>query len=204
MSTVCEKIELGKIKLQSANPAAQLLEAGRCALLVIDIQEKLLPPIFNHETMVANTQLLLRLAQILHLPLLASTQYARGLGGFIPEIANLLEGVNVVDKLEFSCLGNDGFCARLDTLPKERDTLLLCGMEAHICVMQTALGALQHGYKVHVAADALGSRTRENWKAGLRRMRAAGCVMSSTEMMIYELLRKSGTAEFKEILKYLK
>lgn len=89
-------------------------------------------------------------------------------------------------------------------LPGNRNTLLLCGMESHICVMQTALAALHEGYIVHVASDAVGSRTEWNWKAGLERMRAAGAVMSSTEMMIYELMRSSCSAAFKEMLPHLK
>jgi nicotinamidase-related amidase len=89
-------------------------------------------------------------------------------------------------------------------LPGHRTTLLLCGMESHICVMQTALGALENGYIVHVASDAVSSRTDWNWRLGLERMESAGCVISSTEMMMYELLRRSGSAEFKEMLKYIK
>ncbi len=83
-------------------------------------------------------------------------------------------------------------------------TVLLCGMESHICVMQTALGALENGYMVHVASDAVSSRTELNWRLGLERMESAGCVISSTEMMMYELLRRSGTAQFKEMLPFIK
>jgi len=89
-------------------------------------------------------------------------------------------------------------------LPGQRNTLLLCGMESHICVMQTALGALQEGYLVHVASDAVGSRAESNWRAGLDRMRDAGAVISSTEMMMYELMRGSNTAAFKAMLPHLK
>ena len=85
-----------------------------------------------------------------------------------------------------------------------RNTLLLCGMETHICVMQTALGALNQGLNVHIAADAVSSRTELNWKLGLERMKEAGAVISSTEMMIYELMGRSGSSAFKEILPYLK
>jgi len=80
----------------------------------------------------------------------------------------------------------------------------VCGMEAHICVMQTVLGALNDGYFVHVASDAVGSRVRWNWEIGIDRMRVAGAVISTTEMMIYELLRASGTPAFKQMLPYLK
>ena len=89
-------------------------------------------------------------------------------------------------------------------MPGNRNTLLVCGMEAHICVMQTVLGALNDGYLVHVASDAIGSRVRWNWDIGIDRMRAAGAVISTTEMMIYELLHASGTPQFKEMLPYLK
>jgi nicotinamidase-related amidase len=184
--------------------ARRPLEAHQCALIVVDIQEKLLPPIFNQEALVKNSQLLIRLARILDLPIIVTTQYSKGLGPTVPEIASLLEGVTAFDKLEFSCFGSDQFRSRLKALPGNRNTVLLCGMEAHICVMQTALGALNEGYLVHVASDAVGSRAEWNWKIGLERMKSAGAVISSTEMMMYELLRCSGTAQFKELLQYLK
>lgn len=185
--------------------AARLpLEAEKTALVVVDIQEKLLPPIFNKDQLVKNSQLLVRAAQILHMPVLVTTQYARGLGGVVPEITSLLPTSTVLDKVEFGCFGSGAFCTAVKSLPGNRNTLLLCGMEAHICVMQTALGALNAGYLVHVAADAVGSRTESNWRAGLDRMRAAGAVISSTEMAVYELMRASGTPAFKELLPYLK
>jgi nicotinamidase-related amidase len=89
-------------------------------------------------------------------------------------------------------------------LPARRTTILLCGMETHICVMQTTLGALREGYLVHVASDAVSSRTELNWRIGLERVRAAGAILSSAEMMLYELLRSSGAPAFKELLPYLK
>ncbi len=187
-----------------AEIARRTLQADQCTLVVVDIQEKLLPPIFDKERLLRNSQLLIRLARILNVPIIATTQYAKGLGNTVPEIAALLPHSEVIDKLEFSCFGSDKFCAHLKRLPGNRTTVLLCGMETHICVMQTALGALQNGYLVHVASDAVSSRTELNWKTGLERMRAAGAVISSTEMMIYELLRKSGGEAFRELLPYLK
>ena len=91
--------------------------------------------------------------------------------------------------MEFGCFASNEFCSTLKTLPGNRNTLLLCGMESHICVMQTALGALNAGYLVHVASDAVSSRSEWNWNIGLRRMEAAGAVISSTEMMMYELMQ---------------
>ena len=197
---------LGQVEVSydPTNAARHALQPEECVLAVVDIQEKLLPPIFNKETLVRNSKLLIHLAKLLNLPILATTQYSRGLGATVPEIASLLDGVAVYDKLEFSCFGSDQFCGEMKSLPGHRNTVLLCGMEAHICVMQTALGALNRGYLVHVAADAVGSRAESNWKIGLRRMESAGAVISSTEMMLYELMRASGTPVFKEMLKHLK
>jgi nicotinamidase-related amidase len=187
-----------------AEMARRPLEAEQCALVVIDIQEKLLPPIFHKEQLVRNAELLIRAAGILKIPALVSTQYAKGLGGTVSQIASLLPGTEAIDKTLFSCFGSDLFCSLLKRLPGQRNTLLLCGMESHICVTQTALRALREGYLVHVASDAVGSRTEWNWKIGLDRMRAAGAVISSTEMMIYELMRSSSSAGFKELLPHLK
>jgi nicotinamidase-related amidase len=184
--------------------ARRPLEAEQCALIVVDMQEKLLPPIWDKERLVRNVQLLIRLAGIVKIPALVSTQYAKGLGNTVPDIASMLPDSTPIDKLMFSCFGSDVFCSLLKRLPGQRTTVLLCGMETHICVMQTALGALRDGYLVHVAADAVSSRTELNWRIGLDRMRAAGAILSSTEMMIYELLRSSGAPAFREMLPHLK
>jgi nicotinamidase-related amidase len=184
--------------------ARRQLDPEQCALIVVDIQEKLLPPIWHKEQMVRNSQLLIRLAGILKIPAIVTTQYAKGLGNTTPEIASLLPESSPIDKLFFSCFGSDVFCSMLKRLPGQRTTVLLCGMETHICVMQTALAALREGYLVHVASDAVSSRTEANWRIGLDRMRDAGAVLSSAEMMIYELLRSSGAPAFKEMLPYLK
>jgi nicotinamidase-related amidase len=188
---------------EQAEIARRPLEAEQCALIVIDIQEKLLPPIFQKEQLIKNAQLLIRLAGILKIPTIATAQYTKGLGSTIPEIRSLVPDSGI-DKQVFSCFGSDVFCSMLKRLPGRKNTLLLCGMESHICVMQTALNALREGYLVHVASDAVSSRTEWNWKIGLQRMRAAGAVISSTEMMIYELLRSSDTDAFKQMLPHLR
>ena len=187
-----------------AEVARRPLEASRSALIVVDIQEKLLPPIFEKERLVRNSQLLLRLARILGIPVLATTQYAKGLGPTVPEIASLLPAGEVMDKTAFSCFGSDRFCSAVHSLPGNRNTLIVCGMETHICVLQTVLGALNDGFLVHVASDAVSSRAEWNWNIGLRRMEAAGALISSTETIIYELLRGSSTPAFKQMLQYLK
>lgn len=188
----------------STEIARQALQPDSCALVVIDIQEKLLPPIFQKEQLIKNAQLLIRLASILKIPAVATTQYSKGLGSTVPEVASLLPETPMIDKQMFSCFGSESFCSSIKRLPGNRNTLLLCGMESHICVTQTALAALREGYLVHVASDAVSSRTGWNWRIGLERMRAAGAIISSTEMMMYELMRSSGSPAFKEMLAYLK
>jgi nicotinamidase-related amidase len=184
--------------------ARRPLLADKCALIVVDIQEKLMPRIFEGERVLRNSQLLIRMANILKLPVGATVQHPKGLGHTVPEIASLLDGVKIHEKLEFSCFGNEAFCRAVKSLPPDRNTVLLCGLESHICVAQTAFGALNSGYLVHVASDAVSSGSDWNWKVGLDRMKAAGAVISSTEMMMYELMRQSGTPEFKELLKFVK
>jgi nicotinamidase-related amidase len=195
---------IARIETDYEEMARRPLEADQCALIVVDMQEKLLPPIWEKERLVRNVQLLIRLGGILKIPALVTTQYAKGLGNTVPEIASMLPDTPPIDKLMFSCFGSDAFCSLLKRLPGQRTTVLLCGMETHICVMQTAMGALREGYLVHVACDAVSSRTELNWRIGLDRMRSAGAILSSTEMMIYELLRSSGAPAFKELLPYLK
>lgn len=187
-----------------AEIARRPLVPEQCALVVVDIQEKLLPPIFQKEQLVRNAQLLIRLAEILNIPAVVTTQYSKGLGNTVQEVASLLPQAHPIDKLSFSCFGSDVFCSTLRRIPGQRTTVLICGMEAHICVTQTALAALREGYLVHVASDAVSSRTEWNRNIGLDRMRSAGAVISSTEMIIYELLGSSGTTAFKSMLQYLK
>jgi nicotinamidase-related amidase len=187
-----------------AEIARRPLDPAQSALVVIDIQEKLLPPIFQKEQLVRNSQLLIRLAGVLKMPTLLTTQYSKGLGNTVAEISQLLPETEPIEKQVFSCFGSDVFCSTLKRLPGNRNTVILCGMESHICVAQTALAALREGYLVHVASDAVSSRTEWNWKIGLERMASAGAVISSTEMIIYEALKSSDTSYFKDMLQYLK
>jgi nicotinamidase-related amidase len=202
MVTVSESVSA--ISTEYTEIARRPLDGNQCALVVVDIQERLLPPIFQKEQLVRNAKLLIRAAGVLKIPAIVSTQYAKGLGGTVPEVASLLPETATIDKNLFSCFGSEVFFTLLKRLPGNRNTLLLCGMESHICVMQTALAALREGYLVHIASDAVSSRTEWNWKTGLERMRAAGAVISSTEMMIYELMGTSASPAFKEMLPFLK
>jgi len=189
----------------SSLPAhAQLLDRKTAALVFLDLQAKLVPAMFNQQCLIRNSLILLQLGQLLRLPRILTAQYTKGLGPVVPEIARAAPSVEPIEKTSFGCFGEPGFVAQLRKRAPNARTLVAAGVECHICVAQTVLGALEAGYLVHVAADAIGSRTRENWQIGLNRMERAGAVVSSTEMVVYELLARSGTEEFKAMLPILK
>lgn len=182
----------------------EILAPERCALLVVDIQARLMPVISNREEVVKNAALLLKAAKTLKMEIVATTQYAARIGELLPEVQAELAGVAGLDKMHFDCFANPAIQARLKALPPPVNTLIVCGVETHICIYQTVAGALRNGYRVLVAADAVSSRTVKNHKLGLARMRELGAVVASTEMVIYELLGEAGTPEFKELLPFLK
>lgn len=180
-----------------------VLRRDGAVLVVVDLQEKLLPAIAEKDRVLRNSLLLLRAARELELPVVLTTQYAKGLGPTVPEVQAEAPGVSPVDKVAFGCFGSEEFISHLAGFPG-RDQLLVAGIESHICVAQTVLGALGEGYQVHVATDAVGSRAPADREVGLRRMERAGAVLSSTEMAVYELLGRSDGEAFKRLLPYLK
>jgi hypothetical protein len=160
--------------------------------------------IHEADRVVRNTCLMIRLAQTLGMPILVNTQYKKGIGPLVPEIADLLAGLPCPDKVCFNGLADPGVQNEVQALPEAVDTLLLCGVETHICVYQTAVGALQTGFKVRVVADAVSSRSPVNDSLGQQRLRELGVVLAPAEMLIYELLQRAGTEPFKAMLPYLK
>jgi nicotinamidase-related amidase len=180
-----------------------VLRPERTALVVVDLQEKLLPAILGRERVVKNSLLLMRLAEVLDMPVVLTSQYKKGLGEILPEVRAAAPGNEPLDKVAFGCFGDAAFLDRLRSLPG-RDQLLVTGVEGHICVCQTVLGALEKGYDVHVAADAVGSRSEENYRVGLARMERSGALLSSAEMATYELLGRSDGQAFKKMLPYIK
>ena len=181
-----------------------LLDPKTVVLLAIDLQTKLMPAIFEADPVVRNTALLLRASQILSIPAIVTTQYAQGLGPVVPEVAAAAPGLSPVDKTSFGCFGDENFVRHLKEVSAGRKTLLVAGVESHVCVTQTVLAALDAGYAVHLAEDSTSSRTSANRQTGINRMARAGAIVSSAEMMIYELLGRSGTPEFKAMLPLLK
>ena len=180
------------------------LQPGHCALMVVDIQERLMRVIHERERVVKNSALLMKAAGVLEMPMVATTQYVEKIGELLPAVQAELNGVAPMDKMEFSCFNNEAVKERVEALQPRIDTLIVCGVETHICIYQTVLGALRSGFHVYVPADAVSSRTPENYETGLQRIREIGGVVANTEMIIYELLQRAGTPEFKALLPHLK
>lgn len=186
------------------NTNKDFLKSEQCCLYVVDTQERLMAHIHAAGSVIRNISLMVRLAQTVDLPVIANTQYIKGIGPLVPELAALLKGVPCPDKTEFNGLANSEVRTVLDNLPSSVDTLLLCGVESHICMYQTTKGALEAGYRVWVVADGVSSRTPENDHYGKQRMCDLGAVLAPAEMIIYELLQRAGTPAFKAMLPYLK
>lgn len=173
------------------------LDREGAALLVIDIQERLAVAMAEREKVVANAGHLIAAAKLLGVPVVHTEQYPRGLGPTVPELRAALAPAAAVEKLTFDCCGEPTFAPALEATG--RSTVIVCGMETHICVLQTVLGLLAQGLIVHVAADAVCSRSEENWRTALELMRDAGAVITCTETVMFQLLVQAGTPEFKAI-----
>ncbi|RUM87499.1 MAG: isochorismatase [Thermodesulfatator sp.] len=182
----------------------QSIEASRSCIMVIDPQVRLMKAVAMAETVVKNTCLLLNCARVLRVPVVASTQYKKGLGPIVDEISALLENAWTFDKMEFNCFSNQSFQKILGEIPGCVDTLILTGVEAHICVFQTAVAAMNNRFRVWVATDAISSRVQENQAAAISLMNVNGIFCASTETIVYQLLKRADTPEFKEMLKHLK
>jgi nicotinamidase-related amidase len=178
------------------------LVCAKAALAVIDIQERLLPAIFESERVVRNTVRLIKGARILRIPVLVTEQYKKGLGATTPAVAAEIADSPLMEKIVFSACGAAGFEKALNK--KKVSDVILCGIEAHVCVSQTCLDLLDKGFRVFVVVDAMSSRTTENHFIAIERMRDAGGIVVSTEMVLFELLEKAGTDEFKQILALVK
>ena len=180
-----------------------LITTKEACLLIIDVQEKIMYPIeVNIKTMVVgNIKKLISLSKILNIPILLTEQYQKGLGPTMSEIREVLPSYNPIDKISFSCFQSELFVKRLKGLAVK--TLILTGIETHICVHQTAMEALNSGYGVHIVSDAVCSRHTEDHRIALSRLRMYGAVITSFEMVAYELLKRAGTTEFKEARKFL-
>jgi len=172
------------------------------ALVIVDIQERLAVVMSEREKVIRNTLHLMEAAKLLQLPVIVTEQYPQGLGPTVSEIREALPSYEPIEKLAFSCCGEPGFMKALESTGKKK--IILCGMETHVCVLQTCIGSLREGYTVHAASDAICSRSKENFKTGIQFMRDAGAVITGTETVLFQLLERAGTEEFKALTKRIK
>jgi nicotinamidase-related amidase len=172
---------------------SRVLDRDRAALVVVDVQEAFRPAVGEFETVARNAGILVQGARALDLPVVVTEQYPKGLGHTVPEVADHLDGVEPLEKVVFSAARADGFGLG------DRDQALVCGIEAHVCVEQTVQDLLDRDVEVHVAADAVTSRSALNRRLGVEKMERSGAWVTSTEMALFELVGRAGTDEFKRI-----
>jgi nicotinamidase-related amidase len=181
----------------------KLLIPEDVCLQVVDVQQSLMAHIHEADRIAEKIVLLIRCARILDVPILANTQYRKGLGNYVDSVAAEVESLDLIDKVEFNGVANTETAAFIDRLPSRISTIALVGVETHICIYQTAMGLLAKGMNVWVVSDAVGSRTPALHQAGLSRLQAVGASVGPAEMLIYELLGKAGTPKFKEVLPHI-
>jgi nicotinamidase-related amidase len=172
---------------------ATVLDRDRAVLIVVDVQEAFRPAVGDFDRVAHGASVLVDGARTLGLPVIVTEQYPKGLGHTVPEVAEHLDGVEPIEKMCFSAARADGFDV------DGRDQALVCGIESHVCVSQTAHDLLDRGLEVHVARDAVTSRTEENRELGIHKMEQAGAVVTSVETALFELVGQAGTPEFKAI-----
>ena len=171
-----------------------------CALLVIDVQDRLIDTIYQNKELVRNIKALIQTAQVLNLPILVTEQDK--LGVTVDDLEKLLVNIPKVRKLTFSGYGNSDFVKNLERTVKK--TVVVCGIEAHICVLQTTLDLLDRGYKVIIPLDAVSAYATGDKEMALNRMREAGVVVATVESLIYEWIERAGTDEFRKVLQIVK
>ncbi len=178
-----------------------LIKAERSSLLVVDVQEKLAPAMSDIDRVVENTSILMRAASRLSVPQLVSEQYPKGLGATLASLCELSDG-EAAPKMSFSCMGDSAFESRFNALG--RNQAVIAGIEAHVCVLQTAMDLLDRNMQVFVVADATSSRSPDSHSMALHRLSGAGAGIVTTEMVLFEWLGQAGTPEFKELSKLIK
>jgi len=178
------------------------LDRGSSFLLVVDVQEKLAPHVEGHERLIARAAALVRAARLLGVPVLASEHCPDRIGPTVPLLRSLIGEDGIVSKVHFSCADEASCLARFNAFGRRQ--VVIAGIEAHVCVMQTALGLRERGYEPFLVEDAVGSQRAEDRAAGLRRMAAAGCSPATTEMAIFEWLHRADDARFREALQIVK
>lgn len=180
------------------------MEREKSVLIVVDVQDGLLKAMGQEiaKNLIKNIILLLSFAKTMGIPILTTEQYPKGLGGTTPEIKVEMEGLAPIEKMAFSCCRVEEFNKRLDSL--QRKQVILCGIETHVCILQTAIDLMERGYEVYVVADGVCSRRKIDWEFGLRYLERRGAMISTTEIIAFQLLKEAGTEEFKRLSKLFK
>lgn len=177
--------------------SSELINPDEAVLVVVDVQQKLLPHIFNHDVVELNVGRLVDGAAAFGIPVIATEQYPKGLGATVDSLCDRIP--SRIEKITFSCLNCEAFRTRL--VAEERRKILICGIESHICVLQTALDLLSDGYVVFAVVDAVGSRKESDHETAIRRLESSGVISTTTEMTLFEWCEKAGTETFKTIQK---
>lgn len=170
--------------------------------LVIDYQERLLPHIYENQQLLENSMILIEGLKALEIPLFVTEQYRKGLGITTPEIKNLFSPFKAMEKVSFSCFDDQGFGQALAHIDKQ--TVVICGIEAHVCILQTAIDLLENNYLPVVVGDCISSRKPQDKQTAIKRMRQAGVIITSYESILFELCRVAGTDQFRAISKLVK
>ncbi|MBL7113968.1 MAG: hydrolase [Bacteroidales bacterium] len=170
--------------------------------LIIDIQERLFPHIHKHEKIARNTRILIEGLKALEIPVLVTQQYTKGLGETIPEIAEALSGQSHIEKISFSCCDEPAFMKEL--VQQDKEFVIIAGIEAHVCVLQTALDLVENSYIPVVVHDCVSSRKKNDFRMAIERMRNEGIVITTCESVLFELCRFAGTDSFKQISRLVK
>jgi nicotinamidase-related amidase len=178
------------------------INSEEAALVILDMQERLAAAMKTRRQTVDNCLHLIETARLFQIPILVTEQYPKGLGPTLPEIREALPDYVPFEKLSFNCTQETGFLEKVASMGRKK--LLLTGMEAHICVLQTSLGLMRQGYTVQVIKDAVCSRTKNNFNTGIDFLSQAGAVITCTETVLFQLLQKAGTEVFKTIVKRIK
>lgn len=170
--------------------------------LVIDLQERLFPHMDRKDLLLEKCRILIKGLQILEVPLYLTEQYPKGLGTTLKEIREVIGSTPAIEKITFSCCDEPAYLRMLEG--NERNTLIICGIEAHVCVMQTVVDLANSGYTPVVVEDCISSRNLEDKRVAIHRMRREGAVITTCESILFELARVSGTDEFKAISRLVK
>ncbi|QUH25396.1 hydrolase [Serpentinicella alkaliphila] len=177
------------------------LERSDALLLVIDIQERLVAAMKYGDQMIENTKVLVEVAKVMDFPTVVTEQYPKGIGPTVPELASLLDKNMFFEKVTFTGCTED-VVAAIKKLGRKK--VIITGTETHVCVLQTTRDLLKLGYEVFIVRDAVCSRSKTNYKAGLELLANMGAVITTTEVVVFDLLKQSATPEFKQISKLIK